>query len=172
MSISHDDVEHIIRLLDASQFDELHLELEGLKLDLRRRDGATTGTRVASSAAAPVAASGVAHGTTKADVSAATPVTAATSGGAAASPASSPADGFVEVKAPMLGTFFRAPKPGAAPFVTVGSRVEPDTVIGIVEVMKLMNSVAAGVAGEVVEVVAPDAQLVEYDQVLIRVRPD
>ena len=81
------------------------------------------------------------------------------------------ASGLVEIKAPMLGTFYRAPKPGADPFVAIGSRIEPDTVIGIIEVMKLMNSVAAGVSGEVVEIVAPDAHLVEYDQVLVRVHP-
>ncbi len=152
MSISHDDVERIIRLLDASHFDELDLEFEGLKLDLRRRGAAPTAPRTSAPANAPAAAA---------------PATVN-------EPAPAPllqAGVFLEVKAPMLGTFFRAPKPGAEPFVIVGSRVGPDTVIGIVEVMKLMSPVAAGVSGEVIELVAPDAQLVEYDQVLIRVRP-
>lgn len=153
MSISHDDVERIIRLLEASHFDELHLELDGLKLDLRRGGGQAGGTRVPAPAAALAASTPVA-----ADAPAAAPA------------AASVGDGVQEVRAPMLGTFFRAPKPGAEPFVSIGSRVEPDTVIGIVEVMKLMNSVTAGVSGEVVEIVAPDAQLVEYDQVLVRVR--
>lgn len=156
MSISHDDVERIIRLLEASQFDELHLELEGLKLDLRRR-GAPAAARPAplvppaQAPQSPAPAAPVVKEPPKA--------------------APAPADGLVEVKAPMLGTFYLAPKPGAEPFVTVGGRVEPDTVIGIVEVMKLMNSVAAGVRGEVVEIVAPDGQLVEFEQVLLRVRP-
>lgn len=152
MSISHDDVERIIRLLDASHFDELGLELDGLKLDLRRSGAAPAARRAPAPSIAPTAtASGAVNEST---------------------PAPAPPDrAFVEVKAPMLGTYFRAPKPGAEPFISVGSRVEPDTVIGIVEVMKLMNSVAAGVSGEVIEMVAPDAQMVEYDQVLIRVRP-
>jgi acetyl-CoA carboxylase biotin carboxyl carrier protein len=159
MSISHDDVEHLIRLLEASQFDHLHLELDGLKLDLRRR-GAGAAAAFAPAAARPV-------------VAVAAPVApAAVPARAAAPPPAARAAGLREVKAPMLGTYYGAPKPGAEPFVSVGSRVEPDTVIGIVEVMKLMNSVAAGVRGEVVELVAADAQLVEYDQVLIRVRPD
>lgn len=151
MSISHDDVERIVRLLEASQFDELHLELEGLKLDLRRRGAAPAASRATASGPSIAPA-----------VAAAAPTSPA--------PAAQQS-GLIDVKAPMLGTFFLSPKPGAEPFVRVGSQVEPDTVIGIVEVMKLMNSVSAGVSGEVFEIVAPDAQLVEYDQVLIRVRP-
>src|SRR5690606_8526408 len=77
---------------------------------------------------------------------------------------------LLEIRAPMLGTFYRSPKPGAEPFVTVGSRVQSDTVIGIIEVMKLMNSAAAGVSGEVVEILAQDGELVEYDQPLMRDR--
>jgi acetyl-CoA carboxylase biotin carboxyl carrier protein len=152
MSISHDDVERIIKLLDASQFDELRLETGGLKLELRRNGAGFA--PAAPAAAAPARAAAVP----------AAPV-------AAPEPAAA-ASGLHETRAPMLGTFYRAPKPGAETFVEPGSRVGPDTVIGIVEVMKLMNSVSAGVAGEVVEIVAPDGQLVEYDQVLVRVRPD
>jgi acetyl-CoA carboxylase biotin carboxyl carrier protein len=152
MSISHDDVERITRLLEASHFDELHLEMDGLKLDVRRRGAPAAAPRAQAAVAAPAA-----------------PAVAPTARESAAAPAPV-GSGLVEIKAPMLGTFFRAPKPGAEPFVAVGSRVEPDTVIGIVEVMKLMNSVAAGVSGEVVEIVASDAQLVEYEQVLVRVR--
>ena len=74
-----------------------------------------------------------------------------------------------EVPAPLLGTFYRAPKPGAPPFVEVGSTVEEETIIGIIEVMKLMNTVRAGVRGRVVEILARDGVLVEYDEVLVRV---
>ena len=79
--------------------------------------------------------------------------------------------GGSEVPAPLLGAFYRAPKPGAAPFVEVGDSVEADTVIGIIEVMKLMNSVPAGIAGVVTEILAQNGQLVEHGQPLIRVRP-
>ena len=78
---------------------------------------------------------------------------------------------MIDVRASMLGQFYGAPKPGAAPFVTVGSKVQRDTAIGIIEVMKLMNSISAGVDGEVVEILACDGELVEFDQVLMRVRP-
>ena len=74
------------------------------------------------------------------------------------------------VPAPIAGVFYRAPSPGAEAFVKVGQSIQEDTVIGIVEVMKLMNTVRAGVAGVVTEICADDAALVEFEQPLIRVR--
>jgi acetyl-CoA carboxylase biotin carboxyl carrier protein len=79
------------------------------------------------------------------------------------------ADGATTIDAPMLGTFYRASAPGATPFVEVGSTVAPDTVVCLIEVMKMMNSVKAGVAGTVVEVCAGNAELVEYGAPLFRV---
>jgi biotin carboxyl carrier protein len=79
--------------------------------------------------------------------------------------------GLLTVEAPMIGTFYRAPGPGEPPFVEVGSTVEPTTVVCIIEVMKMMNSVPAGVAGTVVEVCGENAQPVEYGQPLFRVQP-
>jgi acetyl-CoA carboxylase biotin carboxyl carrier protein len=70
------------------------------------------------------------------------------------------------------GTFYRSPKPGSAPFVEVGSRVEVDTVLALVETMKLMNSVVAGLRGRVVEICARDAEFVEQHAVLLRIAPD
>lgn len=78
---------------------------------------------------------------------------------------------LVTVTATMLGTFYRAEAPGARPFVDVGSRVEPATVVCLIEVMKMMNSVPAGVAGTIVEVCADNAQPVEFGAPLFRVRP-
>jgi acetyl-CoA carboxylase biotin carboxyl carrier protein len=80
-------------------------------------------------------------------------------------------DGAVAIEAPMLGTFYRASGPGEQPFVDVGSAVDPDSTVCIIEVMKMMNSVPAGVAGTVVEVAAENGQLVEYGQPLFYVRP-
>ena len=76
------------------------------------------------------------------------------------------------VESPLLGTFYRAEAPGAAPFVDVGARVEPDTIVCLIEVMKMMNSVPAGVVGTVVEVCAENAQLVEHGAPLFQVQPD
>ena len=72
----------------------------------------------------------------------------------------------------MLGTFYRAEGPGQEPFVEVGDRVEPDTTVCIIEVMKMMNSVPAGVSGTIVEVCPDNACLVEYGEPLFRVQPD
>ncbi len=152
MKLSHDDVERILKLLEASAFDALDLEIDGLKLSLRRSGAAPAGAdpaEVPPSAPAP---------------SPAVPATAA-------APTPSTVGG-TDVLAPVLGTFYRAPKPGAAPFVEIGARVAPDTVVCIVEVMKLMTSVTAGVAGEVVELLATDGSLVEYGQPLLRIRAD
>ena len=86
-------------------------------------------------------------------------------------PTSAPGD-LHTVASPMLGTFYRAQAPGAAPFVDVGTRVEPDTVVCLIEVMKMMNSVPAGVTGTIVEVFAENAQLVDDGTPLFQVRPD
>jgi acetyl-CoA carboxylase biotin carboxyl carrier protein len=78
-------------------------------------------------------------------------------------------DGLVTISAPMIGTFYRAEAPGAAPFVEIGARVEPETVVCIIEVMKMMNAIHAGVAGTIVEVCAGNGEPVEYDTPLFRV---
>jgi acetyl-CoA carboxylase biotin carboxyl carrier protein len=83
-----------------------------------------------------------------------------------------PSDGLHPVVAPMLGVFYRAPAPGATPFVDVGTHVEEGTVVCLIEVMKMMNAVPAGVAGTIVEVCAANAEAVEYGATLFRVEPD
>ncbi|WP_019872377.1 acetyl-CoA carboxylase biotin carboxyl carrier protein [Salinispora oceanensis] len=75
------------------------------------------------------------------------------------------------VRSPIVGTFYRAPEPGAAPFVAVGDQIHPGQVVGIVEAMKLMNEVTADRAGRITEVLADDGQPVEYDQPLLAVDP-
>ena len=81
-------------------------------------------------------------------------------------------DGFHRIVAPMLGTFYRAPAPGATPFVDVGTRVEEETVVCLIEVMKMMNAVPAGVVGTIVEVCAENAAVVEFGAPLFRVEAD
>lgn len=90
----------------------------------------------------------------------------------APAPPARPRHGLVEVTSPMVGSVFHAPSPGAAPYVEVGSRVESGTQLCIIEVMKLMNAVTAGVSGIVVEVCVENAAPVQYGDVLFRIDAD
>jgi acetyl-CoA carboxylase biotin carboxyl carrier protein len=152
VSLTARDVAEITRLLEESNFDELYLELDGLKLSLRRGGAANAQPPIGP---APVLS----------------PATAAQSASSSAATIRSAAvnPDAVNVSAPLLGTFYRAPKPGAAPFVEIGSHVEEDTIIGIIEVMKLMNTVRAGVRGTVIQVLGRDGELVEYGETLMLV---
>jgi len=157
MNLSHEDVLEILALLDASGFDELRLETDRYKLFLRR-PGAP-GSAAPAGHAPPAGVSATSASASAAAQHSLPPVPAAQR------------NGLIDVISPMVGVFYRAPKPGERPFVEVGSVVEEQTVIGIVEVMKLMNSIAAGKRGTVVEVVAADGELVQYGSVLARIAP-
>ena len=158
MSLTAKDVAEITRLLEDSNFSELHLELDGLKLSLRRQ-GPGAGAAISEPGGA---ASAIAPAT----LSAAPPSPGAATPLAADHHSS---DRVHVVTAPLLGTFYRAPKPGSAPFVQAGSIVEENTIIGIIEVMKLMNTVRAGARGSVREILAIDGVLVEFGQPLLRI---
>lgn len=101
-------------------------------------------------------------------------VVPARTGGDVATAAEVPAgqdDSLVDVTAPMLGTVYLRPSPDAAPFVAVGDQVSADSTVAVIEVMKLMNNVAAGVSGRIVEITAVEGTMVEYAAVLFRVDP-
>ena len=160
MSLTAADIQEIMRLIEVSNFDELTLETNGLKLMLRR--GAAAGAAPAVTALPVVMAPAAAPA----------PAPALRPAAPAAAPAASAsADAGQDVPSPMLGTFYRAPKPGAPPFVEVGAQVEADTVIGIIEVMKLMSTVRAGLRGRVTQILASDGVLVEFGEVLLRISP-
>jgi acetyl-CoA carboxylase biotin carboxyl carrier protein len=117
------------------------------------------------------------EGPPSADVKTATTAVAAVVAPAPAAPVAIPkssaglAAGMTAVKAPMVGTYYRAPAPGATPFVEVGQKVKPDTVVCIIEVMKLMSSISAGVAGTVREIRVADGEPVQFGQLLIVIEP-
>jgi acetyl-CoA carboxylase biotin carboxyl carrier protein len=90
----------------------------------------------------------------------------------ARSPAAAPGGAAQIVEAPMLGTFYRSEAPGEPPLVAVGDHLEPDSVVCLIEVMKLMNHVQAGVSGTVADVLAEDGALVEFGQPLFAVTAD
>lgn len=170
MSLTNDDVRELLRLLDSADADELELETSRFRLSLRRAgDGEWVQESEVRSEPTVIARG-------DADEPAGEPAPTASAPGHRQPPAAAtpPAErvGLVEVTAPLLGTFYRSPKPGAPPFVEVGSRVEESSVIGLVETMKLFTSVAAGVAGTIAEICAADAQFVEQGTVLARVDPE
>jgi acetyl-CoA carboxylase biotin carboxyl carrier protein len=147
LSLTAKDVAAILKALDASGFDTLELDMDGVKLQLRR-----------SGAPPPVAAPQAALATAQ-------PVALHS-----APPVEIP-PGTTPVSAPLLGIFYRAPRPGEPPYVEVGASVEPDTIVGIIEVMKLMNTVRAGVRGQVVAFAGRNGELVEHGEALLFVRP-
>ncbi len=167
MTLTAKDVAEITRLLEESNFDELKLELDGLRLTLRRNVAAAQAAQAAQ--AAP--ATPVASATAAAPEPGAQATSLSQPGRQETRPSASAAvdEATLSVTAPLLGTFYRAPKPGAPPFVEVGASVEEDTIIGIIEVMKLMNTVRAGLRGRVVDILAKDGALVEYGETLMRV---
>jgi acetyl-CoA carboxylase biotin carboxyl carrier protein len=171
VSLTSADVAEIMRLVEQSSFDELTLEMDGIKLTLRR-GAAANGAGGAPLVDAAVNASGgaakPAEHTTKVALSAPHLSPDVSTGPASTAAPTDP--NIKDVPAPLLGTFYRAPKPGAPPFVEVGATVEEDTVVAIIEVMKLMNTVRAGVRGTVTEILARDGTLVEYGATLLRVR--
>jgi acetyl-CoA carboxylase biotin carboxyl carrier protein len=168
MHFRPEDVQDIVSLLDSLSHDEFELRTSELHVTVRRagRDGWTQESRVLSTpniVASDIAGAGTAT------------VDSAKSSARQTPPRTAPDDhtrpGLVGIRAPLPGTFYRAPKPGADPYVEVGSRVEEDTVVGLLETMKLFNSVHANVRGVVVEFLIDDAEPAGQDAVLILVRP-
>jgi len=128
------------------------MEREGFKITLKTPAGAAGTPQILASAPAQAAA----------------PAPAAAP--AAASAAAAPASDLQEIKSPMVGTFYTSPSPESPAYVTVGQEVTPDTVVCIVEAMKVMNEIKAEVAGTIAEISADNGKPVQFGQVLFRVR--
>lgn len=159
MKLTNEDVQDILQLINVSSFNELNLQTDRFKLSLRR-SGEGEWTQSAQELSAPNL------------MPAATARTATATPAAAPKAAVAAEDGLVDIRTPLLGTFYRSPKPGSPPFVEVGSHVEKNTVVAIVETMKLMNSVYAGVCGTIAEICLGDADFADHDAVLMRVKPE
>jgi acetyl-CoA carboxylase biotin carboxyl carrier protein len=145
------DVKRLVHLMDQHGLSELELEDDGRKVRLRK------GGIPALQPMHPVAA---------------IPQTLAPQDGAAPAPAPrAPAARGVEIKSPMVGTFYRAQGPEAAPFVEVGDSIRKDSVLCIIEAMKVMNEIKSEIEGEILAVLVQNGEAVEYDQPLLLVRP-
>jgi acetyl-CoA carboxylase biotin carboxyl carrier protein len=150
------DIKAIIDLMKKNSVSEFEMEREGFKIRLKR-----------GGAGAPVVYE-------EAPVAYAPAPGPATGGAPAAlpAPAAAPASaGGIEIKSPMIGTFYRSPSPEAAAYVEVGTEVNPDTVVCIIEAMKVMNEIKAEVRGVITEVLVENAKPVEFGQPIFRVRP-
>jgi acetyl-CoA carboxylase biotin carboxyl carrier protein len=160
VNLSPEDVEDILRVLDSTDYDELHLETDRFVLRLRRAPGGWTEehevrgeARLAAARAVGEVARGEARelGVVGDDTE---------------------REGLLPVRAPLPGVFYRAPKPGAPPFVNVGDHVEPETVVAILETMKLMNPVRAGAAGTVADFAVANNEPAGQGAVLLWLSPD
>jgi acetyl-CoA carboxylase biotin carboxyl carrier protein len=171
MNLTDADVTDILALLDSLPYDELDLETSRFRLTLRRTPSGWTQSTQILTAPAPLPAALAGSMEHRAGNSRHDGTSSRPDGEADGETGTEDADGeLVAVRAPLPGTFYRAPRPGAAPFVEVGSRVGADTVIGIVETMKLMNSVHAGVAGTVAEFCVQNAEFAAHGATLLRIR--
>lgn len=166
-SLTHEDVQEIIKLVQfGDAFTEFKLRYEGIDIEISK-SARPTEAAGARAPAQPVAVSAPAAAVA---LPAALPMPASVPVAASAVAKAYP-DGVVIVKAPMVGTFYRAPEPGAKAFVEVGARVQANDTVCIIEVMKLMNAMSAEAAGVVLDVLVSDGQTVEYGQPLVVIDP-
>jgi len=150
------DIKAIIDLMKKNSITEFELEEKDSKLRLKR----------GIAGAAPVAQSD--DSMPMMPVSMAAPMVTAN---APASGQTSANSGEIDVKSPMIGTFYRSPSPEAAPYVEIGTEVTPDTVVCIIEAMKVMNEIKAEVKGVITQSLVENGKPVEFGQPLFRVRP-
>jgi len=159
------EIRELIKLIDESSIQEFNLETEGGKLSLKKASQEMVAVSSPAAQAAPAPA--------PAPAAAAAPVQAV--------PAAEPEKAVLQAEdesslhaivSPMVGTFYKAPEPGKPPYVQVGDKVSKNTVVCIVEAMKLFNEIEAEVDGVIVKVLVEDGQLVEYGQPLFLVKPE
>jgi acetyl-CoA carboxylase biotin carboxyl carrier protein len=164
-ALKDEDIQRLVRLiesLDASTFDYLQLQVGDVKVIIGK--GA-----VPRSAPAVAAQEAPSYAPPPSPLSAQPPPVQTTSPGRRAAD-TAPA-GTIEIKSQIMGMYYSQPEPGSPPFVSIGAEVKEDTTVCLIEVMKTFNAMTAGVKGVITEICAENAQMVEYGQVLFRVRP-
>lgn len=148
------DIKAIIDLMRKNSVSEFELEKEGFKIRLKRGGNGSGGAYDEAPAVTYVQ-----------------PPVAIAASTVAAAVVPTPTTNEVEIKSPMIGTFYRAPSPEAAPYVEVGTEVNVDTVVCIIEAMKVMNEIKAEAKGVITQVVVENAKPVEFGQPLFKIRP-
>ena len=152
------DIKAIIDLMKKNSITEFELERQDSKIRLKR--GLNGGATGAAEEPLPVMSVPMAMAPQQ-----------VVSVPASASAAPQAATGEIEIKSPMIGTFYRAPSPEAGSYAEVGSEVNPDTVVCIIEAMKVMNEIKAEVKGVITQILVENAKPVEFGQPLFKVRP-
>jgi acetyl-CoA carboxylase biotin carboxyl carrier protein len=176
-SLTYKEMLEILKIIDESPCQELRLELDGFKLEIiKGKESLHPTGGVSPRPASPLPPSAPLPGAAKAREEQAAKIekkeeTRAVAGPGTSSPGEVPRVSGVEVKSPLAGTFYRAPAPGARPFVEVGSAVEAGEQVAIVEVMKLMNSIKAPVKGIVRKILAENDTIVKMGQTLMIIEP-
>lgn len=150
------DIKAIIDLMRKNAISEFELERQEFKIRLKR--GQNPG-------------SGVVFDDTVTTITAPANPVALAAGAAAPARAAEPGAATIEVKSPMIGTFYRSPSPEASPYIDIGAEVGPETVVCIIEAMKVMNEIKAEVRGVITQVLVDNAKPVEFGQPLFKVRP-
>lgn len=145
------EIKDMINLMNENNLTELEIEKEGVRIKLRK---GSTGSYENKVEFIPQHA-----------------VPTAPQGKAAEAAEKAPARNVVEIKAPMVGTFYRAPSPEVPPYVNIGDNIEPGQVICIIEAMKLMNEIKSEVKGKIVDIQADNAEPVEFGQALFVIEP-
>ncbi|MBN2126209.1 MAG: acetyl-CoA carboxylase, biotin carboxyl carrier protein [Deltaproteobacteria bacterium] len=172
-SLNQDDVARILKILDESDMDELQLVDGDLKLFVKKRaDGRSVPFTKdhAEGSSVPNDREGAASVSPSQEPQVETPMPPSESLEVEATAVSAgEEDGLLPIRAPMLGTFYSATKPGAPPFVQVDQSIEEGDTVCIIEVMKLFNTVKSGVRGRIKKICVEDAQMVEFGQVLFLV---
>ncbi|HEV8203134.1 MAG TPA: acetyl-CoA carboxylase biotin carboxyl carrier protein [Pyrinomonadaceae bacterium] len=160
-SVNMEELRELIGLLRENGLAELELENEGFRVRLRRESASEPASHAAAPPPAPAPA--------PAAPTPASPAAPAHPGTQATTAASQDQDLHI-IPSPIVGTFYRSPSPAADPFVKIGSNVEPESVVCIIEAMKLMNEIQAEATGEVVKIYVENGQPVEYGQPLFGIR--
>ncbi len=163
MDLKFSDVQSILKIIDAAEhLSEVEFVHNGFRLHVVRHGGG--GTQPPTS------------GTARADINGEAPTSSAKNA-SAANTATNVAvetavpEGTMAIRAPTLGVYYQAAAPGEKPFVEVGQHVRADDTVCVIEVMKLFNSIRAGIDGEVVKILVDNGELVEFDQPLIFIAP-
>jgi acetyl-CoA carboxylase biotin carboxyl carrier protein len=177
MDLTQDDVLQILKFIEESKFDELHLEMGDFKLVVNKRRGTSPSLRPESAlanGAESIGSKKTIHASVgqKADLLLSDQTMEDTQGEELGSAKVLEEEGLILINSPMLGTFYRAPKPNDPPFVEVGTVVTEEDTVCIIEVMKLFSSINAGIRGRIAKVCAENGQMVEYNQVLFLVEPE